>query len=49
LIYKNGDDDESVYLYLITNDTDLTFQEILEIYKRRWKVEEKRKADLMSG
>jgi transposase len=44
LIYKNGDDDESVYLYLITNDTDLTFQEILEIYKRRWKVEEYHKS-----
>ena len=43
-VVKNGDDDESVYLYLITNDTDLTFQEILEIYKRRWKVEEYHKS-----
>ncbi len=37
---KNGDDDESTYLYLVTNDIDLSFNEALEIYKKRWKIEE---------
>ena len=32
-VVKNDDDDESTYLYLITNDIDLSFQEVLEIYK----------------
>jgi len=36
-VVKNGDDGESNYLYLVTNDIDLSFQEVLEIYKRRWK------------
>ena len=39
-VSKNGDDDESIYLYLVTNDIDLTTNKILEIYKRRWKIEE---------
>jgi hypothetical protein len=43
-VVKNDDDDESTYLYLITNDIDLSFQEVLEIYKRRWKIEEYHKS-----
>ena len=43
-VVKNGDDDESTYLYLITNDIGLSFQEVLEIYKRRWKIEEYHKS-----
>ena len=43
-VVKNGDDDESIYLYLVTNDIDLSFKEILEIYKRRWKIEEYHKS-----
>ena len=39
-VVKNDDDDKSVYLYLITNDITLNFQEVLEIYKKRWKIEE---------
>jgi len=34
-VVKDGDDGESNYLYLVTNDIDLSFQEILEIYKKR--------------
>ena len=41
---KDGDDDESIYLYLVTNDIDLTTDKILEIYKRRWKIEEYHKS-----
>ena len=33
-VFKDGDDDESPYLYLVTNDIDLTSEKILEIYKR---------------
>ena len=43
-VVKNGDDGESTYLYLITNDIDLSFNEVLEIYKKRWKVEEYHKS-----
>ena len=43
-VVKNGDDDESVYLYLITNDITLNFQEVLEIYQKRWKIEEYHKS-----
>jgi hypothetical protein len=43
-VVKNGDDDESTYLYLVTNDIDLSFNKILEIYKRRWKIEEYHKS-----
>jgi len=43
-VVKNDDDDESTYLYLVTNDIDLSFNEILEIYKRRWKIEEYHKS-----
>jgi len=43
-VVKNGDNDESIYLYLITNDIDLSFDEVLEIYKRRWKIEEYHKS-----
>jgi len=43
-VVKNGDDDESTYLYLVTNDIDLSFDELLEIYKRRWKIEEYHKS-----
>ena len=43
-VSKNRDDDETTYLYLVTNDIDLTHQEILEIYKRRWKIEEYHKS-----
>ena len=41
---KNDDDGESTYLYLVTNDIDLSFDEVLEIYKRRWKIEEYHKS-----
>jgi len=41
---KNGDDGESTYLYLVTNDIKLSFDEVLEIYKRRWKIEEYHKS-----
>jgi len=43
-VSKDGDDDESIYLYLVTNDIDLTTDRILEIYKRRWKIEEYHKS-----
>ena len=43
-VVKNGDDGESIYLYLVTNDIDLSFNEVLEIYKRRWKIEEYHKS-----
>jgi len=43
-VVKNGDDDKSVYLYLITNDITLNFLEVLEIYKKRWKIEEYHKS-----
>ncbi|MDQ7061906.1 MAG: transposase [Sulfurimonas sp.] len=43
-VVKNGDDGESIYLYLVTNDIDLSFNEVLKIYKRRWKVEEYHKS-----
>ncbi|MDF1876120.1 transposase, partial [Sulfurimonas sp. SAG-AH-194-I05] len=43
-VVKNGDDGESTYLYLVTNDIDLSFDEVLEIYKRRWKIEEYHKS-----
>lgn len=43
-VVKNGDDDESTYLYLVTNDIDLSFNKVLEIYKRRWKIEEYHKS-----
>jgi hypothetical protein len=43
-VEKNINDDEPNYLYLLTNDIDLTSQKILEIYKRRWKIEEYHKS-----
>ena len=43
-VVKNGNDDESTYLYLITNDIDLSFNQILEIYQRRWRIEEYHKS-----
>ena len=43
-VVKNSDDDESTYLYLVTNNIDLSFHKILEIYKRRWKIEEYHKS-----
>lgn len=43
-VVKNGDDGESTYLYLVTNDIDLSFDEVLQIYKRRWKIEEYHKS-----
>ena len=43
-VVKNGNDDESTYLYLVTNNIDLSSNEILEIYKRRWKIEEYHKS-----
>ena len=41
---KNGTDENYNYLYLASNDRDLTDYKILEIYKRRWKVEEYHKS-----
>jgi transposase len=41
---QNGDDGESTYLYLVTNDIELSFDEVLKIYKRRWKIEEYHKS-----
>ncbi len=43
-VVKNGDDGESTYLYLVTNDIDLSFNQVLQIYKRRWKIEEYHKS-----
>jgi len=43
-VVKNGDDGESNYLYLVTNDIGLSFNKVLEIYKRRWKIEEYHKS-----
>jgi hypothetical protein len=43
-VFTNGDDDSLAYLYLISNDIDLTSNQILEIYKRRWKIEEYHKS-----
>ena len=31
-VSKDGDDDESIYLYLITNDIELTTDKILEMF-----------------
>ena len=43
-VSKDGDDDESIYLYLVTNDIGLSTNKTLEIYKRRWKIEEYHKS-----
>jgi len=43
-VVKNGNDDEPTYLYLTTNNIDLSFNDILKIYQRRWKVEEYHKS-----
>jgi len=43
-IVKNGNDGESLYLYLITNDTNISFSKTLEIYQKRWKIEEYHKS-----
>ena len=43
-IVKNGNDGEPLYLYLVTNDMDLSFQKTLEIYQKRWKIEEYHKS-----
>jgi len=43
-VSKDGNDGESIYLYLITNDIGITTDKILEIYKRRWKIEEYHKS-----
>ena len=43
-VSKDGNDGESIYLYLITNDISITTNKILEIYKRRWKIEEYHKS-----
>ncbi|MEA3513166.1 MAG: transposase [Campylobacterota bacterium] len=43
-IVKNGNDGELTYLYLVTNDIDLSFNQTLEIYQRRWKIEEYHKS-----
>jgi hypothetical protein len=43
-VVKNGNDGKPVYLYLITNDITLNFLEVLEIYKKRWKIEEYHKS-----
>ena len=43
-IVKNGNDGEPMYLYLITNDIDLSFEQTLEIYQKRWKIEEYHKS-----
>ena len=43
-VSKNRDDGESTYLYLVTNDIDLATEKILEIYKKRWKIEEYHKS-----
>ena len=43
-VFTNGNDDELSYLYLITNDHNLTSQEVLEIYHKRWKIEEYHKS-----
>jgi hypothetical protein len=44
LVGKNGNDGETSYLYLITNDIALSFSQILKIYQRRWKIEEYHKS-----
>ena len=43
-VSKDGNDGESTYLYLITNDINLSSEKILEIYQRRWKIEEYHKS-----
>jgi len=43
-IVKNGNDGEPLYLYLITNDTNISFSKTLEIYQKRWKIEEYHKS-----
>lgn len=43
-IVKDGNDGEPKYLYLVTNDMDISFQKTLEIYQRRWKIEEYHKS-----
>ena len=43
-IVKNGNDGEPLYLYLVTNDTSLSFNQTLKIYQRRWKIEEYHKS-----
>jgi hypothetical protein len=43
-IVKNGNDGEPLYLYLVTNDIDISYNQTLEIYQRRWKIEEYHKS-----
>jgi hypothetical protein len=42
-IFKNGDGSVGI-VYLITNDTTLSYEQIITIYKKRWKVEESHKS-----
>lgn len=43
-VFKDGNDDESPYLYLASNDMDIYSDTLLEIYQRRWKIEEYHKS-----
>jgi len=43
-VSTDGNDGKLSYLYLITNDHNLTSQETLEIYQKRWKIEEYHKS-----
>jgi hypothetical protein len=43
-VSKNGNDGETTNLYFSTNDITLSPESILEIYKRRWKIEEYHKS-----
>lgn len=36
-VFKNGDD--TAYLYLISSDLSLSFEQVTAIYKKRWTVE----------
>ena len=44
LTVKDNSDGENSYLYLITNNIDISTDKALEIYKRRWKIEEYHKS-----
>lgn len=42
-VFKNTDDSAGV-LYLVSDDTELNYEQITTIYKKRWKVEESHKS-----
>ena len=44
LVFTNGKDGETKFLYLVTNDLSLNVEQMCSIYQKRWKVEEYHKS-----